>query len=189
MNIFDDIFKNNLWGSGESRSGTGSELNATVTIRREIPILLRNLNAKTMLDIPCGDVNWMKMIDLTDIEYIGADISSSVIEYCRSVMKNTDFRILDVTIDILPTVDVIFCRDCLVHLPEKCILSVIGNVKRSKSKYFISTTFPHIKKNSYLSIANGEWSPVNLEYFLGEPLVLIDEHSGWEDKSLGVWKI
>lgn len=77
--IFEDIYQNNRWGSSESRPGSGSELRTTDTLREELPKLLRYLNVKSMLDLPCGDYNWMSEVDLGGIFYRGADIVEELI--------------------------------------------------------------------------------------------------------------
>ncbi|MFE7121789.1 hypothetical protein ACFU99_40805, partial [Streptomyces sp. NPDC057654] len=64
-------------GDGDtSRSGNGSNLTQTATLRSELPGLLARLGVRTLLDIPCGDFYWMSRLDLgtdTHISYIGAD--------------------------------------------------------------------------------------------------------------------
>ena len=57
--IFTYIYDTNLWGSAESQSGVGSEDSATRTLRLEIPRLLRQWNARILLDLPCGDFGWL----------------------------------------------------------------------------------------------------------------------------------
>ena len=58
------IYQHNVWGSGESNSGIGSELDATRILRAEIPRLLAQLEAKTVLDLPCGDFGWLSHAEL-----------------------------------------------------------------------------------------------------------------------------
>ena len=47
--VFDYIYRNNLWGSEESQSGLGSELDATTRLRSELPMLLQRLSVRTLL--------------------------------------------------------------------------------------------------------------------------------------------
>ena len=62
LTVFDKIFKNNTWGSKESKSGPGSTINNTKNIRKEIPKLMNDYKLKTLFDCPCGDVNWISHI-------------------------------------------------------------------------------------------------------------------------------
>jgi hypothetical protein len=58
--IFTDIYKKNDWKNDESVSGNGSTLDATEGVRRELPRLFAKFHVKSLLDIPCGDCNWIK---------------------------------------------------------------------------------------------------------------------------------
>ena len=68
---FERIYSTNLWSDPESRSGVGSALDATRVLRAELPKALHELDAKVLLDVPCGDFTWMEHVDLSGIEYIG----------------------------------------------------------------------------------------------------------------------
>ena len=70
---FDDYYKMGYWGRHGNESGHGSDMIQTETIRRELPILFKELKIRTLLDIPCGDFFWMKEMPL-EIEYLGGDI-------------------------------------------------------------------------------------------------------------------
>jgi hypothetical protein len=71
---FERIYSTNLWSDSESRSGVGSRLDSTRVLRAELPLALRQLEARALLDVPCGDFTWMEQVDLSGIEYIGGDI-------------------------------------------------------------------------------------------------------------------
>ncbi len=186
--IFETIYHENRWGSAESRSGNGSEMQYTAVIRHELPPLLRRLRVGSLLDIPCGDCNWMRNVDLTGIKYIGADIVPAAVEHCRQVMPDGEFRQLDLITDILPATDAVFCRDCLGHLTPEQVIAAISNIRASGAAWLITTTFPALRQN--YSTGTGGWRYINPAlppYNLGQPLEIINE--GWGDKSLGVWRI
>jgi len=86
--IFKTIFNGNLWCGRESRSGTGSDLVETENIIAELPKVFTELNIKSMLDIPCGDLNWMRYLTLNDIDYIGADIVPDAIVKAKENSKD-----------------------------------------------------------------------------------------------------
>lgn len=190
---FKEVFKKNQWGSSESVSGLGSELKHTEVLRKELQRVLKQYDIKTFLDIPCGDLNWIRLVDFSDIRYVGGDIVDDIIDICKCI-SNREFLKLDLTKDLLPRSDMIFCRDCLVHLNFEDGVKAINNIKHSGSTFFASTTFPNIKVNKEI---NGMWRPINLSiepYNLGEPVEIINEnYTGdggmWMDKSIGIWKI
>jgi len=179
----------------ESYSGEGSTMAQTAVIREEIPALLRKVGAKVLLDAPCGDFNWMSVVDLPVDKYIGADIVKEIIEEdtAKYASPSREFIHRDLSADPLPKADVIFCRDCLVHLPFTIVAQVLGNFKKSGSTYLIATTFTDRTEN--VDIHPGGWRTLNMALppvNLGEPLFLINEKcpvEGYGDKCLGLWKI
>lgn len=195
--IFTKIYKKNGWGGEESVSGVGSDLSQTRAVIQALPGLLRELNILSMLDIPCGDLRWMKTVDLKGIDYYGADIVAELIEKNRAQFRDEhkDFQRLNLVDDSLPTVDLIFCRDCLVHLSFEDIFRALDNICQSGSKYLLTTTFSDRKNN--VNIATGGWRFLNLQlapFNLPAPQKLIIEgctQSGgaYADKSLGLWSI
>lgn len=194
VETFTDIYEKNLWGSKESISGSGSELKSTKLLIQELPLLFSKFDIKSILDIPCGDFNWMKSVDLCGASYIGADIVSPLIEQNRIKYPNTDFRVLDLTKDNLPKVDLVFVRDCLGHLSNENVLKAIENIKKSGSKYLLATSFT--KWNFNPDIQDGGWKCINLmiEPFFLNPIYLINEdcqegYPHYNDKCMILFKI
>src|ERR1035437_3508687 len=106
--ITNNVFKENLWGGSESRSGPGSNLQNTSEIRVRIPKLLKKYNIKLFIDAPCGDFNWMKVInkkleELLD-SYLGIDIVDEVIELNNKTFATDKIKFTraDLTKDKLP---------------------------------------------------------------------------------------
>jgi hypothetical protein len=197
--VFEFIHQNSFWGSAESVSGVGSEYAATHQLRQAIPILLRSIGARSLLDIPCGDFGWMSHVDLGGITYTGADIVEALVNqnrarYAGSPLSPT-FLKLDITRDPLPPHDVVFCRDCLVHLQTADVFRAFQNLKRSGSKYLLTTTFTGLTVN--VDIPTGDWRPLNFEkapFLLPPPVDCIVEGctevgGAFADKSLGLWLI
>jgi hypothetical protein len=65
---FARIYSTNLWSDPESRSGVGSRLDSTRVLRAELPIALCQLEARVLVDVPCGGFTWMEHVDLSGIE-------------------------------------------------------------------------------------------------------------------------
>lgn len=157
---FKKIYDTNLWSSKESVSGTGSELNVTKYLREGLSKIIKKYNIKSIFDAPCGDFNWMKEIDMDGINYTGADIVTEIIENNKKNYPNTKFTICDITTDYIPKVDLIFTRDCLVHLSYDKITQFFHNIKKSGSKYLITTSFD---KKTNRDIVDADWRPLNLK--------------------------
>lgn len=195
--VFNEIFVTNKWRGNESISGPGSSTDQTRVIIRELPLLLRDLDAQTLLDIPCGDFNWMRNVPLENISYIGADIVEQIIKQNNEKYgnKNISFRKLDLIRDELPRTDVILCRDGIVHLSFDDAFEALRNICRSRSKYLVTTTFTQRSTNT--DIITGQWRTLNLQvrpFELSSPLNVINEectewNGAFPDKSLGLWRI
>jgi hypothetical protein len=192
--VFEHAYRHNIWAGRESRSGVGSGLSATRALRAELPSLIRYLHVTSLLDIPCGDFQWMRRVELGAVHYIGADIVPDLIAANQREHSSElrEFRVLDLTADELPTVELVLCRDCLVHLSFKLLWRALANVKRSGARYLLTTTHPGQKKN--LDVRTGAWRPVNLNappFDFPPPVRLINEGSceGYPDKSIGLWAV
>jgi hypothetical protein len=189
--IFSDIYRNNWWADPESVSGRGSTLARTEVIRRELPTLLKSVGARSLLDAPCGDFNWMRYVDLADITYVGADVVPELIARNNEIASGAGkkFAVLNITRDGLPEVDVVLCRDCFIHFSFRDIDAAIANFKRSNSVFLLATT--HIKVSENEDIQTGGWRSVNLQlppfnFPQPERFIMEDHELG---KCLGLWKL
>jgi hypothetical protein len=194
--IFTYISETNLWQSAESVSGRGSELECTESIRTFLPKLFKEFQVESILDAPCGDFNWMRHVPLSGLTYTGIDVVPEIVK--RNQEKyGTDtiqFKPGDITKDTLPKVDLIICRDCLVHLPLWYGCLALRQFKRSGSKYLLATTYPHATVNNDTPL--GSWRSLNLSlppFNCGDPILLIsdpsDDTGKNPDKSLGLWEL
>lgn len=194
---FTFIYESNFWAGDSSVSGEGSDDLQTAQIKIHLPKLLEQYNIKTMLDLPCGDFNWMKDVDLNLDKYIGGDIVEEIVELNNQKYSNPDreFRVLNLIEDKLPKTDLLFCRDCLVHLSFEDIFKSIANIKKCGIKYLMTTTFPECQENK--NITTGDWRIINLElspFNFPKPLYLLNENctegeGTYKDKSLGLWEV
>jgi hypothetical protein len=197
--LFTHIYRTNLWGGGESVSGVGSAVAETERLRREIAALLAMLGVTSLLDIPCGDFGWLNRADLGAVQYVGADIVEELVARNTRVhaRPGSDRRFvrLDLTRDPLPSVDLVLCRDCLVHLSYDNIARAFANLKSSGSRYVLTTTF--LAQEDNRDVADGDWRPLNLmlpPFGLLQPLALIiegctEEGGAYADKALGLWEV
>lgn len=169
----------------------------TEIIRKEIPLLLERLGVRSVLDVPCGDFNWMKAVDLGSIQYIGGDIVPDLVAKNQATYSSPTrrFELLDITTSPLPDADLIFCRDVFVHFSFDDILAAFENICHSNAQYLLTTTFP--KRHVNEPISTGAWRPLNLNidpFRLAAPIGLINEgctewNGQWADKSLGLWRV
>lgn len=195
--VFSEIMKENRWQDPDSLSGGGSNLQQTAMIRAAIPELLAKIGARSILDAPCGDFHWMRLVDLGDVHYTGADVVEPLIDYCQRTFAadRRAFQVRNIIKDPLPTVDVILSRDCLVHLSFKHIREALRNFRNSGSTYLLTTTYTNRTTN--WDIVTGYWRPLNFErppFNFPPPLYKIVEQSteyggDYADKTLALWRL
>jgi hypothetical protein len=189
--VFSEIYLNNGWEDSESVSGAGSTMARTAVIRRELSMLLENIQAKSLLDAACGDFNWMRHVPLGLIEYVGVDIVPQLVERNRQAYANRhrSFVNADITLDDLPRVDVILCRDCLIHLSFQHGRAAVENFKRSRSTFMLATTHTTVTKN--VDVSSGAWRNLNLQlapYNFPAPCAAIAENPE-AGKVLALWRL
>jgi hypothetical protein len=194
---FERIFKNNLWGGEESKSGVGSTLDATTKLRAGLLEMIEETKCKVLLDCPCGDFNWISEIAATVDRYIGVDVVSELIDKNnrRYATEKISFVTKDLTRDALPPADLIICRDCLVHLSFKNCRRAIENIKQSGATWLMATTFAALESN--VDIEDGDWRALNMQafpFFFPSPVRTIVEDcteadGAYRDKSLGLWDL
>lgn len=137
---FNNIYQINYWSDNESISGSGSNLESTKNIRFHLPLLIKNYKIQSILDAPCGDLNWMFHI-LKDLkmDYFGADIVDELIIDNKKKYENQYIKFAKKNIinDKLPKYDLMICRDCLFHLSYKDILLFFNNFLSSEIKFLL----------------------------------------------------
>ncbi len=201
---FEQAATDNYWSDADSVSGPGSNMIQTKVIREAIPVLLEKYGVKTMLDAPCGDLFWMKTIlpvlMQKSIQYHGADIVPSLIEKHRTMYKDSNvfFHNIDLTKGPVPKVDLIFTRDCFIHLSYYNIYKILQNYKLSGSRYLLVNTYTKPSRKNCNVEGFYLWGRfLNMEkfpFYFENPLELINEgcteNEGInDDKSLGLWEL
>ena len=190
--------------------GPGSTISAAKYVLRELPLLVERYDIKSILDMPCGDYNWMrKMKFKSEVTYIGADYNETLIETNKSRYSDVDFRVINAIVDPIPTVDLVFCRDLFIHFPFEETKTALANIKASGSKYLLTTTFSWRSFPPRDIVRNAEnkmapWTRLNLfmEPFNMPPCIDFivefnqerdnpnpDQNIGFGDKILALWEI
>ena len=191
---FSRIYRNRWWGGkgSESSSGRGSSVEATSAVRRELPLLLNRIECKKLLDLGCGDFNWMRHVEL-EVDYVGADLVPDVIRdnQARYSSEQVKFIVLDGIRDPIPNdVDVILCREVLFHLSFRHALALVKNVYRSNAKFLIATQMDTGKPNA--DVHTGGFRPIDLTrepFDFPAPLRCIADDAISENRSLAVWRV
>jgi len=188
VKAFDAFFVRNDARDLESVSGIGSSMVETRAIRDALPALFAEFEINSMIDAPCGDLNWVRDIIPYLKAYTGIDIVDDLIARCQERyghIPNVSFRVGDLTEEVFEPVDVIMCRDCLVHFSEEMIHAAYEKFKASGARYVLTTHYedindPVVGPELNKPIRVGQWRPLCLTkapYSWPEPLTKIDEES------------
>lgn len=164
--IFTDIYVNNKWASEESRSGCGSTLDFTESIRKFLIDFINENKIDNILDTSCGDWNWMKIIQSKLCDYTGIDIVENIVNNNNNKYGNAKTKFInDDFLHYLQSapsksIDLILCRHTMEHLPTKYNLEFIDQAKRV-GKYLLITTHDLASENQELP--RSIYRPINLK--------------------------
>ena len=190
---FTHFYHTYKWGKSESHSGPGSTVEYTSSIRQELPKLFDRFGIERILDAPCGDYHWFRLVPRDPrIHYIGGEIVRPLVRKNQQAYgnENTEFIHLDIVKDRLPPADLWLCRDCLFHLSNEDIFSVLQNFLSSDIRYLLTSTHSECKENT--DIMTGEFRFLNLAlppFSFCSPLVYIDDWiEGFPVRLLALWE-
>ncbi len=210
--VFTNIYENWGFGGDESRSGPGSTLDETRFIRKHICDIVKQINAKKIVDVPCGDFNWMKEVISTlkkdghSVKYVGGDIVPEMIENNKKEYGSDKikFKMIDLINGKIPKADLLIVRDVLGHMPLEFAEKAVENILKSECKYLLTTTWYNEYQDQSALPDN-----VNIDYFgrfyavnlfkppfnFSDPLRVVIENVQVDDfdvgnrKSLSLWKV
>lgn len=159
--IFDDIYRNNLWKMG---SGPGSTEENTRQYRWFLHNFFRSNHVKSVLDIGCGDWQFSRHIDWTGIDYLGVDVSAvALANTTKFTRPGISFRELNAVTDQLPPADVLVAKDVLQHWSNADILSFLPKLTPFRMVLITNGFHPAGMSRVNLDIEPGGWRPVDLQ--------------------------
>lgn len=182
-------------GRPETMCGAGSTLANTSSVRAWLPEVLKRLGVRVLLDVPCGDFNWMSRTDLSSVSYIGVDYDG---EHCVAARARLSeplsfapiTRVIierDVVTGGLPTADLMLCREFLQHLPNVSVRAVLKNFMASGIRWLLATSHDNAV-NENIAVA-GDFRRLNLTvspFGFPPPSKWIEDESG-SGRILGLW--
>lgn len=119
-------------GLPETKCGYGSRLDATVEQRAWLQNIFEKYEIKSIADIGAGDLNWIKHMDLSGIDYRAYDL----------VVRDPSVTRFDLLQEIPPAVDCILCLWVLNHMDFEQCRQALKNLHASGAKYLIMTDRP-----------------------------------------------
>jgi SAM-dependent methyltransferase len=157
---FAEIYDQNEWHRG---SGVGSMPENNIDYMAFLQKFIRYNRIGNVVDFGCGDWQFSRYIDWSDISYHGLDIVPKVIEKNRNAYQTEriTFSLFD-SIAALPEADLIICKDVFQHLPNAIVHTYLGAMK-SKAKFLLITN--DIGPPGYLNldIEPGGWRTLQFD--------------------------
>mmetsp|Transcript_10760 Transcript_10760/g.43538 ORF Transcript_10760/g.43538 Transcript_10760/m.43538 type:complete len:241 (-) Transcript_10760:67-789(-) len=191
-------------------SGAGSRLASTRGVRATLPRLVEMINATTLVDVPCGDFNWMRTLvnatpGMRNLTYWGGDIVRPLVEALNSVFGEpasgrVAFGAFDLATQTLWPVDIVMVRDVLFHFPPERGLDVLRRIDASGSRFLLTTYFPGFENARSVAAYNpgrgfGSFWRVNLldaPFNLPPPLLNVGydgQDGARENRVMGLWRL
>lgn len=133
------------WSGNESVNGRGSTKAMTRRLRERLPGLFVDYNVESVLDVPCGDWNWARLVCWDGIEYLGWDVEPTLVAQNKLEYEGDNVRfecVNALTVREFPEADLIICKDFLFHLPTKAVEHVVDGLVSSGSRYLLVTHNP-----------------------------------------------
>jgi hypothetical protein len=193
--VFSEIYEKNLWASLESKSGGGSEAAYTANLRKHLPGIFKTYNVKTVVDAPCGDYNWMRLVPLDkDVCYVGIDIVPELISKNANSYSDSqhDFIVMNILEQVPPFSDLFICRDCLFHLSNEDIFLALENFIKSNAKLIFTST--HINQGDLINsdIKTGDFRLLDLFqkpfFFPEDVLCRVDDYiESYPPREMCLW--
>jgi hypothetical protein len=190
--VFSTIYRTGAWveaADQDSLSGLGSTSAATRQLRGALAQTLRELDCRVLVDVGCGDFNWMREVEAS-WDYVGVDVVETVVARNAQLYGNARRRFvaLDATREALPQGDVVLCREVLFHLSLASGLRVLRNIKASGARYLVATSDMDLWFNA--DIRDGDHRRLNLRmapFRLPPPSRALADDSVSAGRVLGVW--
>lgn len=157
-----------------------------------LKMLLKGFAIESIIDVPCVDVNSLDSTLFQGVRYTGITDSKDQARGLQAQFGSSlrTFLSMEITVDILPKADLIFCWDKLCTLSETQALAAITQFKKSGAQFLLMRHYPGVKKNR--KNKTGGAQPVNwtiAPYNFPEPIIHIIEKGDHEMESLALWNL
>jgi hypothetical protein len=190
--VFSQIYRDDIWVAHESQggqSGIGSTPEATRDLIAQLSALLENVGCRQLVDVGCGDFDWMKNLD-GDFDYLGIDVVPWLVEANNDKYASAKRRFIcvDATREPIGPGDVALCREILFHLSFLDGKRLLRNIKAGGFKYVLITNDKSVWFNS--DIRNGDFRRINLTkapYRFPEPQCELTDDKVFAGRVLAVW--
>jgi len=169
---FQSVYDQGIWKHGNPDvpgSGSGSTVAITDRARKAIMTVVKKYKIKTIIDAPCGDLTWMRILfpafEELGVKYIGVDIVPTLIAKHNNEFAGNEmvtFQHIDLSTQPLPQGDLVFSREALQHLNWPEVMLALHTFSVSGAKYLLTTNYDNENSN-FNWVSGGDATLINLE--------------------------
>lgn len=157
------------WHPNSESKCTGP-LHDSVIFRHFLTGIIEKYKVKSIVDIGCGDLHWMKEINLDGIEYYGIDWILS--DYAKENFEKMQSKYNKGWKDLyeenfmyvdIPKVDLIICKCVLIHMTNDMAVEALEHIFKDPPDFFLSST-QDVRDNDrrHIRISYPSYSAINL---------------------------
>ena len=157
---FSAIYDSNEWGKG---SGVGSTPENNLLYAMFLQKFMRANRVSTVVDLGCGDWQFSRFIDWTNIDYLGIDVAPMIVERNQRMFGTPQIRFEQFdSAEAVPGAHLLICKDVLQHLPNKFVINYL-RIFRNKFKYMLITNDDGPQEYLNKEIDAGGWRSLRFD--------------------------
>jgi SAM-dependent methyltransferase len=180
---FGEIYATNFWHFG---SGEGSLAQLTTGYRDFLTAFIAKSGVRTVVDIGCGDWQFSKLIDWSNVSYLGIDVDQGLVDRNNKEFGGPNISFVKMNIfEGPPAADLMVCKDVMQHWTNGMVTDFAPFMGRYKYALLTNCADPADKRN--LPIAVGKFRPLDLTAAPFQwPVAKVFEFSGpsWRKETL-----
>jgi len=184
--IFENIYENKKWGinfANMGSSGPGSHISQVKEYMLILQEFLDNNNVKSVIDIGCGDFQFMRHMNLKNVQYTGIDCVEKLIIFNKKHFEKENITFLhrELSEHEFDFAELYLIKDVLQHLSNDIICDFLDYIVIQKlAKYIIITNCSNQDFDNQDVESIGQTRPLNAKLF---PLkkynpVVLKEYNG-----------
>jgi SAM-dependent methyltransferase len=158
--MFENVYENDIWDGG---SGPGSSPESTTLYRAFVEAFVHENNVKTVTDLGCGDWQFSRYVNWSNVNYVGLDVVPALVERnnARFASEKIEFR-LSTSPNTLPGGDLILCKEVLQHLSNHLIFEYLAAIQDTY-KFALITNSVGPSGGMNKDIAPGDFRPLRVD--------------------------
>tara|TARA_Y100000389_G_scaffold148109_1_gene147144 strand:+ start:17109 stop:17792 length:684 start_codon:yes stop_codon:yes gene_type:complete len=129
---FNSVYKTKRWGA-KVLSGSGSSLKSSENVIKFLVGFIESKGIRKIIDGSCGDCTWIMEVlkHFPDVEYIGNDISSEIIEINKKKYPKHRFYTKDLLEEDVEECDLFIFRHTMMHLSLETNRKILDNIEQN----------------------------------------------------------